>query len=141
MIILLYGQPASGKTTLSNELPMNKYYTATNIMDARNADTGDLFIADIRNTVSQDKWDSVIVPVYEAVKATTAEVVAAGKPTSEMLAFYEAGKANGSWEETEAGIAKAIDNWAAALTLGFIDGQSSTAQSAASITKAASGLT
>ena len=128
-------------STLSDGLQMNKYYTATNILDARNADTGDLFIADIRNTVSQAKWDSVIVPVYEAVKATTAEVVAAGKPTSEMLAFYEAGKANGSWEETEAGIAKAIDNWAAALTLGFIDGQSSTAQSAASITKAASGLT
>lgn len=125
-------------TELPSGLVMTDYWTATNIMDARNADTNDLFIADIYNSVSSDKWNSVIVPVFEATKAATAEVVAAGKPTADMLSFYQAGLANGSWSETEAGISKAIENYAAALTLGFIDGQSATAATAASVNKAGS---
>ena len=49
------------------------------------------------------------------------EQVNSGQPTAAMLDFWEVGKANGTFPETEYGIQLAINQYAAAVTLAVVE--------------------
>jgi len=79
----------------------------------------------------------VVEPIYQGARAVATDLVvkSAGNYDSlpkDMKDFWEAGLANGSFTETEAGVNKALDNYAAALTVGYLDRSNSTSQAAAS---------
>jgi hypothetical protein len=119
-------------TVLPNGVDLHDYKTATNVLEARSSVTGDLFIADVKNTVGDTYWNAVVIPVYEGTRAAIADIVyttvgsgvidnSSSGVTKEMQAFWDAGVANGSFPVTDAGIAKAIDSYAAALTLAVVE--------------------
>jgi hypothetical protein len=118
------GAAVTSTQELENGMPINSYLTATNVLDARaSGGTGQLFIQDVKNTVGDTYWNAVVIPVYEGTKAAVADAVKAGGDniTAEMMSFYQAGLANGSWIESTQGVQKAIENYAAALTLAVIE--------------------
>ena len=118
------GAAVTSTLELENGMPINSYLTATNVLDARaSGGTGQLFIQDVKNTVGDTYWNAVVIPVYEGTKAAVADAVKAGGDniTAEMMSFYQAGLANGSWIESTQGVQKAIENYAAALTLAVIE--------------------
>ena len=125
----------------STGTPLTSILTATNIMQAVNTNTSKTFVEELHTSVvakgGEEAWQNVVVPMYNGTKAITADVVskATGNYESlpkEMRDFWEAGLANGSFTDTPEGVAKAIDNYAAAVTLGFLNNSSSVAQTAAS---------
>jgi len=118
------GASVTSDQVLENGMPVTSYLTATNILDARaNNGSGKWFVQDVKDTVGDTYWNAVVIPVYEGTKAAVADAVKAGGDniTAEMMAFYQAGIANGSWVENTEGVQKAIDNYAAALTLAVIE--------------------
>ena len=110
------------------------YKTATNILEVRNPNTNNLFIADVKTTVGDTYWNAVVIPVYEgtkaAVTAAVAQVITNGESTrpgvtADMQEFWDVGVANGSFPVTEAGIQKAVEAYSAALTLAVIEAPAS----------------
>jgi len=118
------GASTTSTQTLENGMPVTSYLTATNVLDARaDSGSGKWFVQDVKDTVGATYWNAVVIPVYEGTKAAVADAVKAGGDniTAEMMSFYQAGIANGSWIENTEGVQKAIDNYAAALTLAVIE--------------------
>lgn len=118
------GASTTSNQVLENGMPVTSYLTATNVLDARaNSGSGKWFVQDVKDTVGDTYWNAVVIPVYEGTKAAVADAVKAGGDniTAEMMSFYQAGIANGSWVENTEGVQKAIDNYAAALTLAVIE--------------------
>ena len=120
---------------------LNSYGTATNIMEAVNASTGKTFLEDAYTRIQTDLGFNaiaqVVEPIYQGTRAVAADLVtkSAGNYDSlpkDMKDFWEAGLANGSFTETAEGVAKALDNYAAAVTVGYLDRNNSTSQAAAS---------
>ena len=118
---------------------LNSYLTATNIMEAVNSSTGKTFVEEAYERIEADLGYNaiaqVVEPVYQGTRAVAADLVAksAGNYDSlpkDMKDFWEAGLANGSFTESAEGVAKALDNYAAAITVSYLDNSSSTAQSA-----------
>ena len=110
------------------------YKTATNILEVRNPNTNNLFIADVKTTVGDTYWNAVVIPVYEgtkaAVTAAVAQVITNGESTrpgvtADMQKFWDVGVANGNFPVTEAGIQKAVEAYSAALTLAVIEAPAS----------------
>ena len=114
--------PAAGDSSiiLANGMKITDYYTATNILEATSG-TGSLFIDDLKTTVGSSYWQTVVTPIYEGTRAALTDQVANGETTTEMLSFYQAGIANGTWTDSNEGITKAIDNFAAAASLSVIE--------------------
>ena len=61
------------------------------------------------------------MPLYEGTAAAIRDQVNSGQPTADMLDFWEVGKANGTFPETEYGIQLAINQFAAAITLSIVE--------------------
>jgi len=112
--------PTQGNQVLADGTLLKDYGTATNILEAKSA-TGSTFVDDLIVDVGRPYFDAVVVPIYQGTVAAVTDIVAKGETTSDMLAFYQAGLANGSWVESTAGIQSAIENYAAALTLAAIE--------------------
>ncbi|CAB5221893.1 Domain of unknown function DUF4815 [uncultured Caudovirales phage] len=127
--------------TTSTGTDLNSYLTATNILEATNTVTGKTFVQEAYDRIQADLGYNaiaqVVEPVYQGVRGVAADVVAksAGNYDSlpkDMKDFWEAGLANGSFTESAEGVAKALDNYAAAITVGYLDRSSSSSQAAAS---------
>ena len=106
------------------------YKTATNILDVRNPNTNDLFIADVKTTVGDPYWNAVVIPVYEGTKAAVADAVhesihGGATLNKDMQDFWNVGVANGSFPVTDEGIQKAIEAYSAAITLAVIEAPAS----------------
>jgi hypothetical protein len=106
--------------------PDLSYRTATNILEARNGVTGDLFIADVRKKVEEPYWNQVVIPLFEGTKAAITEAVfppagVAKVVSADQQKFWDTGVANGSFPNTTEGIHKAIAAYAAASTLAVIE--------------------
>jgi len=104
---------------LPNGIAPDQYFTATNILSATDS-SGGAFLNRVATTTGND-YATTVVPIFEATKAATANAVAAGTPTADMLSFWEVGKANGSFPDTAEGIQTAVANYAAAITLSVIE--------------------
>ena len=104
---------------LPNGIAPDQYFTATNILSATDS-SGGTFLNRIAATTGND-YATTVVPIFEATKAATANAVAAGTPTADMLSFWEVGLANGSFPNTTDGIQTAVANYAAAITLSVIE--------------------
>jgi hypothetical protein len=118
------GASVTSSQELENGMQINSYLTATNILDARaDGGNGKWFVQDVKDTVGDAYWNAVVIPVYEGTRAAVADAVEAKGDaiTAEMMSFYQAGLANGSWIESVEGVQSAIDNYAAALTLAVIE--------------------
>jgi hypothetical protein len=121
------GASVTSSLELENGMPVNSYLTATNVLDARaSGGSGQLFIQDVKNTVGDTYWEAVVIPVYEGTKAAVTDAVKNNEVTDDMMSFYQAGLANGSWIESTEGVEKAIANYAAALTLAVIEAPATT---------------
>jgi hypothetical protein len=116
---------ADSSIVLANGMNITEYLTATNVLDARSG-TGSYFIDDLKTEVGDTYWNSVVLPVYEGTRAAVTEAVKNNEPTTDMLSFYQAGIANGSWTDTGEGIEKAINNYAAAISLSVIEAPTTT---------------
>jgi hypothetical protein len=112
----------SGVNDVYNFKGSGDYRTATNILEATDS-SGGTFLQRLDAVVTDDYRDTVVIPIYEGTKAAVTDAVKNNQVTSDMLAFYQAGLANGSFPvpETTAGVEKAIANYAAALTLAVIE--------------------
>jgi hypothetical protein len=104
---------------LPNGIAPDQYFTATNILSATDS-SGGTFLNRIAETTGND-YASTVVPIFEATREATANAVAAGTPTADMLSFYQVGVANGSFPDSTEGIQTAIANYAAAITLSVIE--------------------
>jgi hypothetical protein len=120
---------------------LNSYLTATNIMEAVNTSTGKTFLEEAYDQIEADLGYNaiaqVVEPIYQGSRAVAADLVTKSAGNYESLPkdikdFWEAGLANGSFTETAEGVNKALDNYAAALTLGYLDNSNGTSQAAAS---------
>jgi hypothetical protein len=110
-------------------------------LEAVNASTGKTFVQDAYDRIQADLGYNaiaqVVEPIYQGTRAVAADVVSksAGNYDSlpkDMKDFWEAGLANGSFTETAEGVAKALDNYAAAVTVGYLDRNNPTSEAAAS---------
>jgi hypothetical protein len=142
----------SGATTnavSSTGTDLNSYLTATNILEAVNSSTGKSFVQEAYSRIEADLGSSaitqVVEPIYQGTRAVAADVVSKADGNynalpKDMRDFWEAGLANGSFKETAEGVAKALDNYAAAITVGYLD-RSNDSSAAAAAAASSNGLT
>jgi hypothetical protein len=140
----------TGTRTGTTGANLRDYSTATNIMEAKHTTTGRTFLQDAHDRIKADLgFDAiaqVVEPIYQGVRATAASLIVGAPPNSvdssnnpvysyealpkDLKDFWEAGLNNGSFTYSAEGVAKALDNYAAAVTVGYLDNSSSTAISA-----------
>jgi hypothetical protein len=111
----------SGVNDVYNFAGSGDYRTATNILEATSG--SGTFLQRLDAVVTDDYRDTVVIPIYQGTVAAVTDAVKNNQVTSDMLAFYQAGIANGSFPvpETTEGVQKAIENYSAALTLAVIE--------------------
>ena len=118
--------------TLSNGSKVADYKTATNILDAKTTG-GQSFVEKVEQEVKTaggtQAWNMTLAS-YEGTKKATEQAVKSGNLTPEMKSFWEAGLKNGSFVNSAEGVQKAINNFAAATTLGMLTQQSAASQKA-----------
>jgi hypothetical protein len=105
---------------LPSGIRVGDYLTATNVGIASTG-SGSTFVDDIKTQVGETTFNKTIMPLYEGTAAAIRDQVNNGQPTADMLDFWEVGKANGTFPETEYGIQLAINQFAAAITLSIIE--------------------
>jgi hypothetical protein len=124
----------------TSKTDLNSFRTATNIMDAVNSETGQTFLQDAHARIvadlGSDAIAQVVEPIYQGTRAVAADLVKTSAGNYESLPkdlkdFWEAGLNNGSFTYSAEGVAKALDNYAAAVTVGYLDRSNSTSQAAA----------
>lgn len=130
------GNSATDKNKkLSNGARIGDFKTGVNILEAVNSSTGKTFVqeaeAKIKSVGGDTAW-KMTVAEYEGTVKQVQKAVSSNKLTPDMKAFWETGVATGKFNPNKPeDIQKAINNYAASVTLGMLT-QKSTASKAAS---------
>ena len=112
--------PAKADTKLANGTLLKDYGTATNILEAKDS-SGNTFLQRLDAEVTDNYRDTVIIPIYQGTVAAVTAAVNNKEVTKDMMSFYQVGVINGTFTEDGPGVQKAIENYAAALTLAVIE--------------------
>lgn len=134
------GNNATNKNVkLSNGSRIGDNLTAVNILSAVNSNTGKTFVqeaeAKIKSKGGDDAW-KMTVAEYEGTVKQVQKAVASNKLTPEIKAFWETGVSTGQFNpKNPADIQKAINNYAASVTLGMMSQKSTASKSASKSTQ------
>ncbi len=134
------GNNASNKNAkLSDGTKIGDNLTAVNILSATNKTTGKTFVEDVEKqikTVGGDPAWKLAVGSYEGTKKLVEQAVKNDKLTPDMQKFWDTGVKTGAFNpKNPADIQKAINNYAAATTLGMFSQTTAKSQTTSNATK------